>query len=160
MVKFWPHPRWRHVSLTFQLSEVYQNSPPKSMIFLTSFRSSPLQGFFYFEDFNSEPSSSSNSSPSLSTDGYAIIYSFTFITCDTTQHGQLWTVKYFSVCDPNKPAPLIVVNTTRRHVQIVHLWRSRPHFYSIEYKWASFSNEDGDCWTFNHPNSKTSNTFF
>jgi len=42
VVKIWPRPRWRHVSLTFQLSEVHQSSTLKSILFPTSFRSSPL----------------------------------------------------------------------------------------------------------------------
>ena len=41
VVKIWPHSRWRHVSLTFQLSEVDQSSPLKSMLFPTSTRSAP-----------------------------------------------------------------------------------------------------------------------
>ena len=43
VVKIWPHPRWRHVSLTFQLSEELQSSPSKSMQFPTFSRSSPLR---------------------------------------------------------------------------------------------------------------------
>jgi len=105
VVKFWPHPRWRHMSLTFQLSEVYQSSP-KSMMCPISSRSSPLPGFLCSEDFNSKPSSSSNSSLFISTDGYATIYVFTFITCNVIQRRQSWIVNDFPACN-TKPAPLI-----------------------------------------------------
>ena len=100
--QIWPHPRWWHVPHTFQPSELYHSSPLKSMQFPTSSRSSPLWGFLRSEDFNSKPSSSSNSSPLISADDYATIYSSTFIKCDTTQHGQLWVMKDFSTCNPNK----------------------------------------------------------
>jgi len=114
VVKIWPRPRWWHVSLIYQLFEVHQSSPLKSMLFLTSSRSSPLRGFLRSEDFSSEPSSSNNRSPLILADSYATLLSFTFITCNTTQCGQLWTAADFSACSHNKPTPLITDVTMRR----------------------------------------------
>jgi len=87
-VKFWPRPRWRHVSL---LSTLWGTSELSSDVHLfpTSSRSSPLQGFFRSEGFSSEPSNSSNSSPLISVDSYATLFFSTFIMCDATQRGQL-----------------------------------------------------------------------
>ena len=68
-------------------------------------QSSLLRSFLHSEDFNSEPSSSSNSSPSMSADSYVTLFSSTFITCDTTQRGQLWRVADFPACNPYKSVP-------------------------------------------------------
>jgi len=40
---------------------------------------------------------------------YATLFSFTFITCDATQHGQLWTVADFPAWNPYKSVPLIAI---------------------------------------------------
>ena len=80
-VKIWPCPRWRHVSLTFQLSEEYQSSSLKSMLYWTYLRSSPFRDYPRSEDF--KPSSSSNRSFLISADSYAALSSSTFITCNT-----------------------------------------------------------------------------
>jgi len=128
VVKFWPHPRW-HVSLTVQLSELHQSSPPEFMLFPISCRSPLLWGFLRSENFSSELSSSSNNSPSISADKCATLFSSMF-TWDATQCGQLWTMADFPACNPYKPAPLIAVVTTSRYVQIVQLQRFCLHHLS------------------------------
>ena len=127
MVKFCHRARWRYVSLTFQLFEVYQSSPSKFILFSTSSRFSLLRGFICSEDFNFESSSSNNRSPLIFSDSYATLLFFTFITCNATQRGRLWTTTNFSTCNSNKPIPLIAAVATSRHVQIVQLWRLRPY---------------------------------
>jgi len=130
------------VSLTFQLSEVHQNSPPKCMLLPTSSRSSPLRGFL-----RSELSSSSNSLLSIFADSYTILFSSTFITRNATQRVQLWTVADFPTCNPNRPILLIATVTTSGHMQIVQLRRSRPYpsasMPTTQYK-NSISNEKED----------------
>jgi len=98
VVKNWPRPRWRHVSLTFQFSEVCQSFPPKSMLYLTSSRPSPLRGSLRSKDF-SESSNSSNRSPLISANNYATFLSSTFITCNVTQRGtyRQWQIFLHSI---------------------------------------------------------------
>ena len=109
VVKIWPSPRWRYVTFIFQLFEIHQRFPPQSMSYSTSSKSSLFHGSLSSEVFNCEPSSSSNKSLLISTDSYTVILSSMFITRNTTQYGQLWTVANFLACNPNKPAPLIAV---------------------------------------------------
>jgi len=84
VVKIFPRPRWRHVSLAFQLSEKHQSSPLNSMLYLTSSRSSPLRDSLRSGDFSSDPSSSNNKSPLISANSYADLLSSTFIMCTAT----------------------------------------------------------------------------
>ena len=100
--------------------EVHQSSPPKSILFPTSSRSSPLWGFLRSEDFISEPNNSNNSSPSIPTDGYATLFFSTFITCNatkassygqrriflhvipTSQHNSSWPLQQIDMCSSYK----------------------------------------------------------
>jgi len=126
VVKIWPCPRWRHVSLTFQLFKKHQSSPPKSMLYPTSSKSSLIWYSLRSKNFSSEPSNPSNRSPLISADSYTTLSSSTFITCNTPQ-GQLWINADFHACNPNEPASMITTVTTNRYVKIVWLRGSRPY---------------------------------
>jgi len=87
----------RYIRALFQNS-YYSRPPPDPPRFKVS---------SILKDSSSEPSSSRNSSPSISADSYATLYSSIFIKCDTTQCEQLWIVTDFPSCNPNKPTILI-----------------------------------------------------
>ena len=126
MVKIWPHSRWRHVSFTFLLSEVHQSSPPKFYVIFDLLQILSTPRIPPFQQLSSE-SRSSSSSPSISADGYATIYSSMFITCDVTQREHLWIMADFPTCNSNKSTSVITTVTTDRHVRIVWLWESHPY---------------------------------
>jgi len=103
---------------------------PSEVYVIPTFSRSPLWGSLRFEDFDSEPSSSSKRLLMLSVDSYAALFPFTFITCNTIQHEELWTVIDFFTCNPNKLAPEITTVITNQYVQIVWLWESRSYLYA------------------------------
>jgi len=51
----------------------------------------------------------------------------TFIMCNASQHGKLWTVTIFPACDPHSPMPTITAIPTNQHVQIMQLRKSGQH---------------------------------
>ena len=80
-------------------------SPSNSSRYIGAFHWSlcynqPPQNHLHSEDFSSEPSSPSNRSPLISSDGYATLLVFTFIMYNATQRGQLWTVADFPAAIP------------------------------------------------------------
>jgi len=68
------------------------------------------------------------------------LISFTFIMCNATRRGQLWTLTRFSTCNPNSPAPIITVVATN------HLRTPRvcpPENIRQKALEASISDQDG-----------------
>jgi len=126
--------------------------PPKSMLYPTSSRSSPLRGSLRSEDFSSEPSTSTNISPLISTDSYAILFSSIFTMCNTTQRGQLWIVVNFPAYNPNKSALVITAVITSWHMQIMRLQVSRPYPY-ISIPITQLSINGPPFWRRKDPNS-------
>jgi len=108
------------LQITIELSSKVHVIPDLLKIFSS-------QGSLFSDDFSSESSSSSNRSPLISADSYAVLFSSIFLTYNIPQRWQLWIMVYFSACYSYKVAPLIVAFTTSRHVQIVQLQRS--HMY-------------------------------
>ena len=104
----------------------------------------PLPRPTSLEDSSFKPSKSRNSSPSISTDNYTTKFSSTFMTCDTTQRGQLWKVADFHACNPNKPAPLIVTVTNVDMCEMCSYEDITRTICLVEYKYISSSNEERD----------------
>ena len=55
---------------------------------------------------------------------YASSFSLTFIMCNTSQRGLLWTMVRFPACNPNSPTPITAAITINQHGEIVHWGRS------------------------------------
>jgi len=72
LVRIWPRPKWRQLSLTFQLSEVHHNFPLKSILFPTSSRSSPLRSEDSSVPKTSAPATNHPRSPPTVTTSYLL----------------------------------------------------------------------------------------
>ena len=115
----------RVLTIIFQLFENHQSSSLKSILYLTCSRSFSPRNSLHYESFSSESSNSSNRSPLISADSYAVSPSFTFVTCNT-QRGQLWIVADLFTCNPNKSVVIIAVNN--KSTVVIVWWRESRRY--------------------------------
>jgi len=114
------------MSLTFQLSEIHRSSPPKSMTLLDLLKIFSAPRFSPFRRIQLRTKQLQQRITSDLCQQLHNLISSTFITCNTTQCGQLWTAVNFPTYNPNKSASVITI-VTSWHVQIMQLRRPRPY---------------------------------